>query len=120
MSGAEATLEVIVGWLRLAIEATSVLIIGIGVVVTIWDGVRTRFETGRDIYQMTRVRLGHFLVLGLEFQLASDILTTAMAPSWEELGKLGAIAAIRTFLNFFLLREQEEIERKGRTTPSAE
>ncbi len=120
MTGAEATLEVLVGWLRLAAEAISVLIIGIGVVVTVWDGVRTRTKTGRDVYQATRVRLGHYLVLALEFQLASDILTTAMAPSWQELGRLAAIAAIRTFLNFFLLKEQEEIERGGKAAPSVE
>ena len=46
-----------------------------------------------------------------EFQLGADILSTAISPSWDQIGKLGAIAVIRTALNFFLSREMEE-ERK--------
>lgn len=52
-----------------------------------------------------RLDLGRFLALGLEFQLASDLLRTAVAPSFEEIGKLAAVAAIRTALNYFLGRE---------------
>lgn len=62
-----------------------------------------------------RLRLGRFLALGLEFQLASDLLRTAVAPSFEEIGKLAAVAAIRTGLNWFLGRElREEHARGGR------
>ncbi|MCC8407859.1 DUF1622 domain-containing protein [Mucilaginibacter sp. UR6-1] len=46
--------------------------------------------------------------MALEFQLGADILSTAVAPGWEEIGKLGAIAVIRTGLNFFLSRELAE------------
>lgn len=55
-----------------------------------------------------RIGLGRFLALGLEFQLASDLLRTAVAPSFEQIGKLAAVAAIRTALNFFLARELKE------------
>jgi uncharacterized protein DUF1622 len=62
-----------------------------------------------------RPPLGRFLALGLEFQLAGDILRTAIAPTFEEIGQLAAIAAIRTALNFFLGREikeeRDELER---------
>ncbi len=58
-----------------------------------------------------RLTLGRFLALGLEFQLASDVLRTTIAPSFEELGKLAAVAAIRTALNFFLAREIREEQR---------
>ena len=51
------------------------------------------------------------LVLTLEFQLGADILSTAVAPPWNEIGKLGAIAVIRTTLNFFLSREMQEERR---------
>ena len=65
----------------------------------------------RDINQFSAVRLtlARFLVLGLEFQLAADVLRTAISPSFEEIGKLAAIAAIRTFLSFFLERDMAEI-----------
>jgi uncharacterized membrane protein len=64
----------------------------------------------RDPASYTAVRLdaGRLLALGLEFQLASDLLRTAVAPSFEDIGKLAAIAAIRTALNFFLAREIRE------------
>ncbi len=52
-----------------------------------------------------RTGLGHSLSLGLEFLLAADILGTAINPSWDAIGKLAAIAAIRTGLNYFLHRE---------------
>lgn len=58
-----------------------------------------------------RLDLGRFLALGLEFQLAADLLRTAVAPSFEEIGKLAAVATIRTALNYFLSREIRE-ERK--------
>lgn len=55
-----------------------------------------------------RIGLGRFLALGLEFQLASDLIRTAVAPSFEQIGMLAAVAAIRTALNFFLARELRE------------
>lgn len=64
----------------------------------------------RDTHKFVKVRLtlARFLALGLEFQLASDLLRTAVAPTFEEIGKLAAVAAIRTVLNYFLNREINE------------
>jgi uncharacterized membrane protein len=56
------------------------------------------------------VRFAMWLLLGLEFELGADIIRTAIAPNWNDIGQLGAIALIRTFLNFFLERD---IERTG-------
>jgi uncharacterized membrane protein len=72
-------------------------------------------------FSAVRLGLGRFLALGLEFQLASDLLRTAVAPSFDQIGKLAAIAAIRTALNFFLARElQEERQHaQGAPEPSA-
>jgi uncharacterized membrane protein len=63
-----------------------------------------------------RLRLGRWLALALEFELGADILRTAVAPTWSEIGQLAAIAAIRTLLNFFL---QQEIDKAAvrRTQP---
>lgn len=49
--------------------------------------------------------LARWLVIGLEFMLAADIVRTAISPSWNDIGQLAAIAVIRTFLNFFLERD---------------
>src|SRR5262249_42738252 len=59
----------------------------------------------------TFVRFGMWLLLGLQFALAADIVRTIIAPTWNDIGQLAAIAIIRTFLNYFLERDMEEFER---------
>ncbi|MEC4574619.1 DUF1622 domain-containing protein [Streptomyces virginiae] len=104
----------LIGWLVHVIEAAGALIIFVGAV---WAFVRfatTGLRRRSLIAEFNEIRLslGRFLVLGLEFQLAGDVLRTAVAPSFTEIGQLAAIAAIRTLLNFFLTREiaQERAE----------
>ena len=60
------------------------------------------------------MRYAHWLVAGLTFQLASDIVHSAIAPTWNEIGQLGAIAVIRTFLTYFLDRDLAEASRMQR------
>jgi uncharacterized membrane protein len=59
-----------------------------------------------------RLNLGKSLAIGLELLLGADILKTAIAPSWDEIGKLAAIAALRTALNYFLERDLKNYENK--------
>ena len=61
--------------------------------------------------EAVRLRLGKWLALALEFALAADIVRTAVAPSWDEIGKLAAIMALRTALNYFLEREFDQAAR---------
>lgn len=110
----EATLRDMVDLMVRLIEACGAVVIMIGAIVAIAKFVLALGR--RDINQFSAVRLSlaRFLVLGLEFQLAADVLRTAISPTFEEIGKLAAIAAIRTLLNYFLNREiaqeQREIE----------
>ena len=60
----------------------------------------------------TRFILARYLVLALEFQLAADVLETAILPEWTKIGQLAAIAAIRTALNYFLSKELSEEKRE--------
>jgi uncharacterized membrane protein len=62
-------------------------------------------------HEAVRLRLGKWLALALEFALASDLIRTAVAPGWNEIGKLAAIMALRTALNYFLEREFEQAAR---------
>ena len=55
-------------------------------------------------------RFGVWLLLGLEFALAADIITSVISPTWQDIGELGAIAVIRTFLNYFLEHDLENAE----------
>ena len=58
-------------------------------------------------------RFGVWLLLGLEFELAADIIASVISPTWQEIGQLGAIAVVRTFLNYFLEKDLEHAEASG-------
>jgi uncharacterized membrane protein len=64
--------------------------------------------------------LARWLLLGLEFMLAADIVRTAIAPTWDDIGKLASIAVIRTFLNIFLERDLDAAARENATQQAAE
>jgi uncharacterized membrane protein len=100
------------------VEAAGALVIFVGAVVAAVAFVRAAVvsrSTGEFV--RVRLRLGRYLALGLEFQLASDVLSTAVAPTFEEIGKLAAIAAIRTLLNYFLGKEIEKERSELDETP---
>ena len=110
--------ELFAGFARdvaLAIEVVAVLVIAYGATEAT---VRLLGRVGRSPVLGARkevfLRFAMWLVLGLEFELAADVVRTVIAPSWEELGRLGAIAAIRTFLNYFLERDLEKYGEPGR------
>ena len=69
------------------------------------------------------MRFGAWLLLGLEFALAADIIRTAISPTWSDIGQLAAIGLIRTFLNYFLEQDLDQYDRpsidadEGRTRP---
>jgi len=93
------------------INGMALLMIAYGTLDAFLNGLRGMFSaspTGgglRNGYQ----RYARWLIAGLTFQLAADILGTAVTPSWDEIGRLAAIAVIRTFLNFFLERDLKEM-----------
>ncbi len=67
-----------------------------------------------DEKEAVRLRLGRWLALALELELGADILRTAVAPTWNEIGQLGAIVVLRTALNYFLQLEIDKAEvRRG-------
>jgi uncharacterized membrane protein len=104
--------------LAIGIEAAAALIIGIAALQSFINVLPLCFKKDSDdtlqIKQNIRLRLGRWLGLALEFEVAADILRTAVSPSWDELGKLGAIVVLRTVLNFFLQREIDEAAERRR------
>jgi uncharacterized membrane protein len=103
---AAASIDTITEWMHLALEASSVVVIAVGGIqafVALPAAVR-----GRRRFTAVRLDFARCLALALEFQLASDVLQTAISPSWKQLGILAAIATIRTALNFFLAREMRD------------
>jgi uncharacterized membrane protein len=95
------------------VEAAAVLVVAYGAaeafirIVAFLMKPPVRFEDRKSVWR----RFGTWLLLGLEFELASDIVRSIISPTWAELGQLAAIAVIRTFLNYFL---EHDIERAGR------
>ena len=102
------------------IDWMALIMIAVGAVETFFQGLRTMFAAPDGHAQPdVWLRLGRWLVAGLTFQLAADILETAITTSWDEVARLAAIAAIRTFLNFFLERDLGEVRRR-REEPGAD
>jgi uncharacterized membrane protein len=102
----------LVQWLRLALEAIGALAIAIGFVYALVNLSLHHWRGQTANFLRIRLTFSRYLSLALEFQLASDILSTSVAPSWDEIGKLSATAVIRTALNYFLSREIREYEEK--------
>jgi uncharacterized membrane protein len=100
------TLSTVVEMLAALVVAVALLQFFIAYVPKIFDKKQYVHNT------LLRVKFGSSLAIVLELLLAADILRTAVAPTWEDIGKLAAIAAIRTGLNFFLEKELKEIEKR--------
>ncbi|SEJ68754.1 Uncharacterized membrane protein [Deinococcus reticulitermitis] len=102
---------------RLA-ELAAALIIAVAVGEALWRAARIFWRRDRgpdELKESLRLQLGRWLAISLEFLLAADVVLTAIAPTWDDIGKLGAVAFIRTALNYFLQKEIEAHElRRGR------
>ncbi|MGH8624562.1 MAG: DUF1622 domain-containing protein [Gammaproteobacteria bacterium] len=113
-------------WLRylathvaLIIELLAVFVIAAGTVeafVTAARRVLSRAAGAR--FREVWIRYAHWLIAGLTFLLAANLVHTAVAPTWGDIGKLAAIAAIRTVLNFFLERDMRDAEVPGSIEPA--
>jgi uncharacterized membrane protein len=109
MESAEKFLEETVHVVALIMEFVAVLCIVAGFIESLLLLLQKRQKVFSPLFTRVRFKFGGWLVLALEFQLASDIIKTAIAPTYEHLIQLGAIAVIRTFLNYFLSKELHEL-----------
>ncbi len=111
-------------WLASGVEAAAAIIIGLAAIeatirsLLLFVPRPHRIRSGgpqQDAKEAVRLRLGRWLAVALEFELAADILRTAVAPTWNEIGQLAAIVVLRTVLNYFL---QQEIDKAEARTPA--
>jgi uncharacterized membrane protein len=107
----KGTIIVVVRWVKLGVEIFGAGLVTLGVCLAIVHLIRTLAARKPAEFTTTRLILARYLALALEFELGADILGTAVSPSWDQIGKLGAVAVIRTGLNFFL-----SMEMKGERT----
>ena len=106
------------GYIALGVEASAALIIAYGAMQAFYGSFRTVVDKRSQVVHRKDVWLnfGMWLLLGLEFELAADIVRTAISPTWTDIGQLAAIGVIRTFLNFFLEKDLEKYEsQEGET-----
>jgi uncharacterized membrane protein len=97
--------------LALLAEAVAVAIIAVALVIATWHTLVAALRpSGPHPWSSVRLDLGRSLTLGLEFLLAADVVRTAVAPTWEDIGRLAAIAVIRTGLNYFLKLDIREVQ----------
>jgi uncharacterized membrane protein len=103
----------VIGDLALSVEFAAALIIGLAAIEATVKAIILFFKPSAPPEQKNGVRLslGRWLAVALEFELAADILHTAITPTWNDIEKLAAIATLRTALNYFLEKEIREEAR---------
>jgi uncharacterized membrane protein len=115
----EEALKSAVASIALGLEASAGLIIAVGAIKALLRLVKPALsaEGMLDVKKRVWLHFAMWLMLGLEFELAADVLRSAISPKWTDIGQLGAIAAIRTFLNYFL---EKDVDKYGETAPAVE
>ncbi|MBD0331124.1 MAG: DUF1622 domain-containing protein [Chitinophagaceae bacterium] len=105
--------ELITKYLSSFIEILSAVVIGIALIQFIIRYISNFSKPHiEQENQNVRIQFGSSLTVALELLLAADILATAIAPTWDDIGKLAAIATLRTALNYFLERELKSTDLK--------
>ena len=107
--------------LALAVESAAIVIVFVGSAEAFVSLLRVMLPgSTHGARKAVWRRFGVWLLLGLEFELAADIIRSVISPTWKDIGELGAIAVIRTFLNYFLEQDLEHAETEPRTASAAE
>jgi uncharacterized membrane protein len=109
----ESALKDLAGLIGLLCELATVAVVALGALEALARllAVAVNLSGPPALKKQVWVRFAAWILLALEFALAADIVRTAIAPSWDDIGQLAAIAAIRTFLNYFLAKDVESFER---------
>ena len=103
--------ELVTKYLSSTVEVLAAFVIGVALIKFLYKYVRHLFNPDDGITNQTiRIHFGSALTVALELLLAADILATAIAPTWDDIGKLASIAVLRTALNYFLERELKNNE----------
>jgi uncharacterized membrane protein len=119
----ETALVTLTHYVAFVIDVMALLVIAYGSLeafVAVLRGVASREAIRGEERRAVWMRYARWLVAGLTFQLAADIVETAISPTWDEIGRLAAIAAVRTFLNVFLERDMVGVRERIREGGVAE
>lgn len=102
--------KLLIEYLARGVEFAAALIIAVAAARATWHSMQLLFtaDAPAEAKVAVRLTLGRWLAVALEFELAADVLNTAVTPTWSDIAKLAAIAALRTGLNYFLEKEIRE------------
>ena len=108
-------------YLSRGIDGAAALLIGVAAFEAAIrvSGLLIHRRLSTESKEEVRLSFGLWLSLALEFEIAADILRTAIAPGWEEIGKLAAIMVLRTVLNYFLQTELSRAALRDHGAPAA-
>ena len=116
----EHVIALVVGYAVPVIEILGGLVIVVGVIRTVAQLVRTSFRLAPSHVAAARLQLAESLIMGLEFQVAADVLKTALAPTWNDLGQLAALVVLRSVLAFLMEREIKGLHEHGESPDARE
>ena len=108
-------MDIIIDIITLVIKIFGSLVILWGMLVSVihfFKGcfARIKKHAPKELVNI-RLEFGRYILLGLEFFIAADVIQTIFLPSWSELGMLATIVIIRTILSYFLTHEFRIIEK---------
>ena len=95
------------------IDAIALVLVLVGTVEALIGTAKLIFgERSGHLRRDVWLRYARWLIGGLTFQLAADIIETSISTSWDAIVRVAAIALIRTFLNYFLERDLAEVRER--------
>ena len=96
------------------IDAVALLVILGGTIQAVVGMLRVTFtRASRAERREVWMQYARWLIAGLTFQLAADIIETSITTSWEAIARVAAIAVVRTFLNYFLEKDFSELQERA-------
>ena len=108
------TAEFLTKSLSSAVEIAAAFIIGLALLQVLYRYVHLLLvKTDTTTNEEIRIKFGSTVAVALELLVGADVLATAVAPTWDDIGKLAAIAILRTALNYFLERELRSAQLKN-------
>jgi uncharacterized membrane protein len=106
-------MHLLLNYLAMGINVIGIVIILVGVLIVLFKYLKNLFLFHNNLVRLNeliRFEFSSYLIFGLEFFIASDVVRTIVIPSWTTLGMLGGIVVIRTVLSYFLTMEIKEKE----------
>jgi uncharacterized membrane protein len=109
----ESQFSEIASYIALVIEAGAVFVVAFGAIQALLGVAASILRRSADEMEGRQIwiRFATWILLALEFALAADLVRTAVAPTWDDIAKLAAIASIRTMLNYFLAKDIAEFDQ---------